>query len=84
MEVIDNINNEEVEEEEEVVNNYGLDLDAIAQSDWGKRHLQIVNGWTTISSIKYTLVRVINVLMYINQREIILIYYILDDFSLFY
>ena len=44
MELIDNINNEEVEEEEEVVNNYGLDLDAIAQSDWGKRHLQIVNG----------------------------------------
>ena len=46
---------------------------------------ELVTVWLTlISSIKYTLVRVINVLMYTNQREIILIYYILDDFSLFY
>jgi hypothetical protein len=29
-------------------------------------------------------VHVIVVLMYTNQREIILIYYILDDFSLFF
>ena len=47
--------------------------------------MELLTVWLTlISSIKYTLVRVINVLMYINQREIILIYYILDDFSLFY
>ena len=44
---------------------------------------ELVTSWLTlISSIKYTLVHVIVVLMYTNQREIILIYYILDDFSL--
>jgi len=44
MELIDNINNEEYESLELIGNNYGSDLDAIAQSDWGKSHLQIVTG----------------------------------------
>ena len=44
MELIDNINNEELEEEEEVVNNYGVDINDILSSSWGESHIQIVNG----------------------------------------
>ena len=81
MELIDNINNEEVEEEEEIVNNYS-DLKYVFSSLTSE---ELATSWSTqISSIKYTLVHVIVVLMYTNQREIILIYYILVDFSLFF
>ena len=46
---------------------------------------ELLTVWLTlISSIKYTLVHVIVVLMYTNLREIITIYYILVDFSLFF
>ena len=44
MELIDNIDNEEVEEEQEVVNNYGVDINDILSSSWGESHIQIVNG----------------------------------------
>ena len=44
MELIDNINNEELEEEQEVVNNYGVDINDILSSSWGESHIQIVNG----------------------------------------
>ena len=66
MELIDNINNEELEEEQEIVNNYrdydvfkynednntrvvcvkdGKDITKdILSSEWGKSHIQIVNG----------------------------------------
>ena len=70
MELIDNIDNEELEDDEEIVNNYSHEL---------------VTHWSTqISSIKYTLVHVIVVLMYTNQWGITIIYIILVDFSLFY